>query len=377
MNIPLSNPDITEKEIEAVVSVLKTPNLSLGPKLQEFEQKFAAYIEARHAIAVNSGTSGLHLCMRALDIKDGDEVITTPFSFIASANCILFERAKPVFVDIRQDTLNIDENRIEEKITERTRAILPVHVFGYPCDMEKINRIAKKHGLAVVEDACETLGAEIKGRKTGTFGDCAVYAFYPNKQMTTGEGGMVVTNTDKIADLARSMRNQGRDEGMGWLAHNRLGYNYRMSDINCALGISQLERIKEILAKREQVAKLYNQRLSEIEELVTPPMGNRDYCRSWFVYVIRLDDSFCQEQRDEIIKELRAQGVGCNVYFPAIHLQPFYRDSLGFKPGDFPITEKVSERTIALPFFNSLEENEVSQVVNTLKSIINKVKIHG
>jgi len=374
MKIPLSNPDITEKEIQAVVSVLRTPNLSLGPKLPEFEEAFAKYIGVKHAVALNSGTSGLHLCIRALDIKDGDEVITTPFSFIASSNCILFERAKPVFVDIRQDTLNIDEDRIEEKITSKTKAILAVDVFGYPCDMQRIRKIAQKHGLKVIEDACEAIGAEVKGKKSGSFGDCGVFAFYPNKQMTTGEGGMLVTNDDKIAGLARSMRNQGRDEGMKWLAHDRLGYNYRLSDINCALGIVQLQRIDEILAKREKAAERYFSKLASIEEIILPPRGKGSIKRSWFVYVVRLKDRFSGEQRDQIIKKLKEKGIGCNSYFPPIHLQPFYQKQFGFNRGDFPLTEKVADRSLALPFYNNLTAAQIDQVAENLAAIIREVK---
>jgi len=377
MNIPLSNPDITQQEIDAVVAVLKNPQLSLGPKLLEFEKKFARYIGAKHAVAVNSGTSGLHLCVRALDLQDGDEVLTTPFSFIASANCLLFERARPVFVDIREDTLNIDETKLAEMINAKTKAILPVHVFGLPCTMPTIIKIAKKHHLAVIEDACEAIGAELGGKKAGTFGDCSVFAFYPNKQITTGEGGMIVTNNDRIAVLAASMRNQGRDEGMGWLAHNRLGYNYRISDINCALGIVQLARIEEIVNKRQQVAQLYQSALAEIEEISLPPASSGFLKRSWFVYVIKLDRAFKQRHRDEIIRQLRAKGIGCNVYFPAIHLQPFYRKKFGYKPGDFPITESVADRTIALPFYNNLSKKGIKHVVDALKSIINQVKKHG
>ena len=374
MKIPLSRPDITKKEIEAVVSVLETPNLSLGPKLPEFEKKFARYIGTEYAVAVNSGTSGLHLCIKALDIKDGDEVITTPFSFIASANCILFERAKPVFVDIREDTLNIDEEEIEKRITKKTKAILPVHVFGYPCDMLKVSRIARKYNLAVIEDSCEAIGAEISGRKVGTFGDCAVFAFYPNKQMTTGEGGMIVTDNSRIADLAKSLRNQGRDGGMKWLAHRRLGYNYRLSDINCALGIAQMERLKELLKKREKIAGLHHKYLSPIEEIILPPQGDARIKRSWFVYVIRLNESFSERQRNELIEKLRAKGSDCNVYFPAIHLQPFYKSQFKYKKGDYPVTEMVCGRTIALPFYNDLSEKKIKFIAKSLKELIREVK---
>jgi len=372
MNIPLSGPDITSKEIEAVVSVLKTKYLSLGPKLTLFEEKFAQYIGVKYAVALNSGTSALHLCVRALGIHDGDEVITTPFSFVASTNCFLFERAKPVFVDIDPDTLNIDEDEIEAKITKKTKAILPVHVFGYPANMKKIRQIAKKHNLYIIEDACEAIGAEIGGRKAGTFSDCAVFAFYPNKQMTTGEGGMLVTNNRKIAETARSLRNQGRDS-MAWLTHNRLGYNYRLSDINCALGLAQLDRISQLLSKREKIALKYKNALADIDEIILPPLTSKSVKRSWFVFVIRLKDDFSSKQRDELIELLKANGIGCNVYFPTIHLQPYLKE-YGFKKGDFPITEAVSERTIALPFFNNLADNEINYVVKQLKVNILKVK---
>jgi perosamine synthetase len=282
-----------------------------------------------------------------------------------------------VFADIRTDTLNIDEDKIEARITKKTKAILPVHVFGYPCEMPKIAALAKQRGLTVIEDACEAIGASIGGKKAGTFGDCSVFAFYPNKQMTTGEGGMVVTNNDKLADLAVSMRNQGRDEGMGWLAHSRLGYNYRLSDINCALGLAQLRRIDEIIAKRKKVAEVYQQQLSEIDELILPPMGSGVLERSWFVYVVRLKKQFSEQQRNELIKLLRGEGIGCNVYFPAIHLQPFYQRLYGFKRGDFPVTEAISNHTIALPFFNQLKSEMIGRVVVALKKNIKKVKSNG
>lgn len=373
MNIPLSSPDIIKKDIDAVVSVLKTNQLSLGPKLDEFEEKFARYIGTKYAIALNSGTSALHLCVKALGIGQGDEVITTPFSFIASSNCILFESAKPVFVDIRKDTLNIDEDKIKAKITKKTKAILPVHVFGYPAEMEKINSIAQKHKLVVIEDACEAIGASIKTKKAGNFSDCAVFAFYPNKQMTTGEGGMIVTNDAQIAKLAKSYRNQGRDN-MAWLAHDRVGYNYRLSDINCALGISQLSRIGEILTKRKNVANLYLKGLGEISEIILPPVDNGQNTRSWFVFVIRLQDNFGEQQRDKLIQLLKKDGIGCNTYFPSIHLQPAYTKQFGYKKGDFKITEEISKHTIALPFYNRLSGKEINYIANKLKINLKKIK---
>lgn len=367
MKIPLSSPDITQKEKDAVMQVLETPTLSLGPRLVEFEKKFAHFIGVKHAIAVNSGTSGLHLCIKALGIQDGDEVITTPFSFIASANCALFERAKPVFVDIREDTLNLDEEKIEQAISKsaksRTKAILPVHVFGYPAQMDKIRKIAKKNHLSVIEDSCEAIGAEIKGKKVGSFSDVAVFAFYPNKQMTTGEGGMIVTNSSRIAELCQSLRNQGR-ASMKWLSHDRVGYNYRLSEMNCALGIAQLSRIKEILAKRAKVAAKYNELLKH-PNIILPPQNDKNLTRSWFVYVIRLKD-LSRAKRDELAKYLEKNNIQTGEYFPAIHLEPIYR-KLGYKKGDFPITEKVSASTLALPFYNNLENEKIEYISEKIK----------
>lgn len=387
MKIPLSNPDITKPERDAVLNVLNTPHLSLGPKLVEFEAKLAEYIGSRYSVAVNSGTSGLHLCVRALDIKDGDEVLTTPFSFISSANCILFERGKPIFVDIDEKTLNIDLNKLEEKVVQskntgsRLKAILPVHVFGRPCKMDEIIEIANHHKLKVIEDACEAIGAEYltshfkhknnkeRWQKMGTFGECGVFAFYPNKQITTGEGGMIVTDDENIYKLCRSMRNQGRDESHEWLQHGRLGFNYRISDINCALGIEQLKRIDEIIKKRETVAKLYNKRLNKIEELIIPHFEKNKRI-SWFVYIIRLTDSHSHEERNLTLNRLRERGIQCSNYFSPIHLQPFYKKMFGYKKGDFPVTEKVSERTIALPFYNNLKEEQIDYICENLKQII-------
>lgn len=379
MKIPLSNPDITEKERDNVLEVLDTPNLSLGPKLIEFERKFADYIGCRYAVAVNSGTSGLHLCLKALDIKDGDSVITSPFSFVASANCLLFERANPIFVDIDEKTLNIDIHQLEEKIQELRsghkilKAVLPVHIFGRSCEIDEIMELARKYELYVIEDACEAVGAEYFTEKTwkkvGAFGNCGVFAFYPNKQMTTGEGGMIVTDDENIYKLCRSMRNQGRSENDAWLQHERLGYNYRISDINCALGIAQLERIEEILTKREKVANFYHHKLIEVEEVVIPQSENNKKI-SWFVYVVRLVDRYSQKDRDYVLNQLKARGISCSNYFSPIHLQPFYQKMFGYKKGDFPITEKISERTIALPFFNNLREEQIDDVCDNLKEII-------
>ena len=375
MHIPLSSPDITEIEKKYVLDVLNTSNLSLGPKLPEFEARVADYVGTRYAVAVNSGTSGLHCCIKALGIGDDDLVITTPFSFVASANCILFERAKPVFVDIDPLTYNIDATRLEKTIhglgpqASKLKALLPVHVFGHPCDMNKIGDIARKYNLKIIEDACEALGAEFNGKKVGTFGDCGVFAFYPNKQMTTGEGGVVITDKEYIASLCRSLRNQGRDDDSSWLAHARLGYNYRLSDINCALGIAQLERIDEILAKRARVAEMYNQRLKDLGGIRTP-FKSKNIKMSWFVYVVLLDEKYNRDDRDKILLGLREKGIGCNNYFVPIHLQPFYMDMFGYRKGDFPVTEHTAERTIALPFYNNLQEHQIDYVVKNLKTLL-------
>ncbi len=369
MKIPLARPDITEREIQAVVSVLRTPQLSLGPKLQEFEQKIASYAGARYAVAVNSGTSALHLIVRALGLTEGDEVITTPFSFVASSNCLLFERVTPVFADIDPQTLNIDVRQIEPKITEKTKAILAVDVFGHPAEWDELERIARKYNVKLIEDSAEALGAEYKGRKAGSFGDAAVFAFYPNKQITTGEGGVVLTNSEEIAKLCRSLRNQGRGETNEWLQHERLGYNYRLSEINCALGIAQLERLDEILRKRERVAQLYNERLQKIQSVHVPYRAPHVKI-SWFVYVIRLSDEYSQSDRDRVIEGLRGRGIQCGKYFSPIHLQPFYRELFDYKPGDFPVTESVAARTIALPFYNTLTEEQIDYIVTALKAVL-------
>lgn len=361
--IPLAQPDIGEEEIRLVNEVLRSGWLSMGPKVVEFEERFADYIGSKHAIAVNSGTSGLHLCIKSLGIKQGDEVITSPFSFIASSNCIMFEGAKPVFVDIDPHTLNLDAEKIEDSITENTKAILPVHAFGQPCDMDAIMAIAEEYNLAVVEDACEAIGAEYKGKKAGTFGNASVFAFYPNKQITTGEGAMIVTDDDNIAKLCRSLRNQGRSEDAEWLNHLRLGYNYRLDEMSCALGIGQLNRIDELLEKRSRVAEEYTKRLSRVDDVVTQYLS-LDVKMSWFVYVIQVSQNI---NRNEVMKYLREHGVSCRPYFTPIHLQPFYKDTFGYKEGDFPICERVCNSTIALPFYGNMDKQTIEEVCSVLR----------
>ena len=374
MKVPLSRPWVTKEDIEAVGEVLMTPNLSLGPKLVDFENMLAKVAQRKYAVAVNSGTSALHLIVKSLGIKEGDEVITTPFSFIASSNSILFENAKPVFVDIRSDTYNIDPDLIEMSITDKTRAILAVDVFGQPADWDEISEIAKKYHLKLIEDSAESIGSEYRGMKAGSFGDAAIFGFYPNKQITTGEGGVVVTDREDVYKLSKSMRNQGRGEVDTWLEHMRLGYNYRIADINCALGISQLQRLDEIIEKRSQLANLYYEKLKDIEEVVTPYIAPTTTKMSWFVYVVLLNKKFNRVQRDAVIEKLAALGVESREYFSVIHLQPFYRGKFGFKKGDFPIAESISERTIALPFYTMMNEEEVDYVVDSLKKVLLEVK---
>jgi perosamine synthetase len=380
MQVHLARPDITDKEIEIVNEVIRCPILALGPKLKEFEQAIADYVGVKHAIAVNSGTSGLHLLIRAFGIGDGDEVITTPFSFIASSNCIVYERAKPVFVDIEPDTANIDPSLIEDAITPRTRAILPVDAFGQPAKLDIIRELARRHGLAVIEDSCESLGSEYKGTKAGNsaFADAAVFAFYPNKQITTGEGGMVVTDDDRIAFLCKSMRNQGRGEAGVWLSHERLGYNYRMDELSAALGVVQMSRIEELILKRKRVADMYNIRLSEISGVRLPYIAPEVTRMSWFVYVIRVgvDEPTPERQsrvRDHVMKRFKEAKIGCRPYFTPIHLQPFYRTELGLEEEMFPVTEHAGRTSIAIPFHNHITGAEVEYVAEILENALNEV----
>jgi perosamine synthetase len=365
--IPLSAPDVTPQDRERVLAVLSGRSLSLGPLLPAFEAAMAAAAGTRFAVAVNSGTSALHLCVKAANIEPGDEIVTTPFSFVASANCILYEQATPDFVDIELDTYNINPAQVASTIGPRTRAVIPVHVFGRPCDMSAIMAIAKRHQLTVIEDACEAIGASIDGQRAGGIGHSGTFAFYPNKQITTGEGGAIVTNDEETARLCRSWRNQGRGEDGAWLQHERLGYNYRLSDINCALGLGQLSRLDHILAARSRAAAMYREELSTIPEVVLPFPASRGTEISWFVFVLRLQDEFRQEDRDAILQSLRNDGIGCNNYFAPIHLQQFYRERFGFRPGQFPITEHVAARTIALPFFNTLTREQVQAVAASLR----------
>jgi perosamine synthetase len=394
MNIPMGSPDITAAEIEAVNQVLQTPYLSIGPCIAEFEERFAAWIGARHTVAVSSGTAGLHLCIIAAGVNEGDLVVTSPFSFVASANVILYERAIPVFVDIDPRTLNIDPTLVAEAAHDlakggeaarrwlppvlrrqlsgfrsRLSAILPVHVFGQPADMDPIMEVARQHGVEVIEDACEAVGAEYKGRKAGTFGDAGVFGFYPNKQMTTGEGGVISTDRNDWRDLFRSLRNQGRDLHDTWLNHSRLGYNYRLDEISAALGLAQLRRMEELLVKREQVAQWYNERLKDMEGVQTPSVSPTTTRMSWFVYVIRVASNI---NRNAVMAALEERGIPSRPYFSSIHLQPFYRERFGYREGDFPVTEAVARSVLALPFFSTMNEEQVDYVCKHLMAVLGR-----
>lgn len=367
LQIPLARPDIGEKEIEYVTSVLKSRILSIGAEVKKFEKSIRELVGVKHAIAVNSGTSALHLAVRACGIKDGDEVITTPFSFIASTNCILFERGKPVFVDIDPRTYNIDIKKIEEKITPRTKAILPVNIFGQPFDIDAINDIARRHNLLVIQDSCEALGSAWQGKMVGSQADVAVFSFYPNKQVTTGEGGIIVTDDDTIASLCRSMRSQGRPVTGTWLEHERLGYNYRLSEIHAAIGVAQMERIGEIISARQRIADLYSEGLKSVTKVKTPWVDDRVTTMSWFVYVIALDAKI---DRDKVLYRLQEAGIGCKPYFTSIHFQPHIIKMTGYSPGDFPVTEDIAARVIALPFFSEMTVAQVHKVVETLVELL-------
>jgi perosamine synthetase len=366
--IPLARPVVGEEETRLVAEVLASGQLSLGPKTLEFEQRFAGRVGASHASAVSSGTAGLHLALRAVGVKDGDEVITSPFSFVASANVALYERARPVFADIDPVTLNLDPKAAEAAITERTKAILPVHIFGYPADMDAFEGIAERHGLAIVEDACEALGAvHADGLPVGGRGNPAVFGFYANKQMTTGEGGMVVMGDGAMKVRIDSERNQGRAPDMGWLDHDRLGFNYRLSDIACAVGIAQLDRLNGMLEDRVRVAELYREALSGIDGLTLPCQDVDGARRGWFVFVVQLPEAV---DRKDAIRKLAERGVQSKLYLPAIHLMKLYREQFGYEVGSFPVCEDVAARSLALPFFPGLASAHVERVKAALESVI-------
>ncbi len=390
ISIPMSSPDLTDAELAAMQDVVQTRYLSIGPYINAFEEGFTSYLGVSHAAGVNSGTSGLHLCTIAAGIGPGDLVITTPFSFIASANCILYEQAVPIFVDVDPATGNIDPALVAEAASDilqggaaarpwlppalrdapptgRLKALLPVHAFGNPADMDPLLEVARKHNLLVIEDACEAMGAEYRGRKAGTLSDAAVFAFYPNKQMTTGEGGMIVTDHEAWDSLFRSLRNQGRDVFNAWLDHNRLGYNYRLDEMSAAIGAVQLQRIEELIAKRERVAAWYNERLQAVDLVEVPQVAPTTTRMSWFVYVVRIRPP---ASRDTVMQLLAEWGIPSRPYFSPIHLQSFYREKFGYQRGDFPVTEELGDYSLALPFSSVMTEEQVEIVCHYLEQSI-------
>lgn len=388
MKIPLSSPDIGGLEIEYVTRVLRSNQLSLGPVLAEFEEQFARYAGTKYAIACSSGTAALHMCVRALDLGSEAEVITTSFSFVASVNCLLFEGVFPRLIDIDRETLNLDANLVSDflrykctrdrdgKLTSKesgriVKAILPVHVFGLPADMQALEELASEYGLAILEDACEAIGAEYRGRRVGTFGKAGVFAFYPNKQMTTGEGGMVVTDDAGIAERCKSLRNQGRDADGRWLKHVCLGYNYRLSDIQAALGLAQLKRIDDMLADRAAVAERYIRLLSSEESLALPKTPAHSK-RSWFVFVIRTTGPRAEQKRDTLRAQLAEAGIASQIYFPPIHEQPYFKE-LGYaRTCDLSVTESVSKTCLAIPFFARLSDAQIDFVVTSIREALDR-----
>ena len=377
MKLPMSQPDVGDAERAAVDEVLRGTTLALGPRLELFEQRVVTYVGARHGVGVSSGTAGLHLGMLAAGVRPGDVVVTTPFSFIASANCALYVGARPAFVDVEPVALTLDPERLERTVRrllrrgERVRAIVPVHVFGQAADMDPIMTVARRYGLAVIEDACEAIGTEYRGRPAGTLGDAAVFAFYPNKQMTTGEGGMIVTDLPAWERLFRSLRNQGRDDSGTWLEHVRLGYNYRLDELSAALGAVQIERLDDLLARRAQVAAWYGERLANVSGVSLPATAAWTTRTSWFVYVVRLDSDV---DRDAMIHALAERGVPARAYFPPIHLQPFYRRQFGFRPGDFPVAEAAGATCLALPFFTAMRLDQVDTVAGALAEVLREAR---
>ena len=386
--IPMSSPDLTREERLAVTQVMRTPNLSMGSRIQAFEESFRQFTGMKYAIGVNSGTAGLHLCIRAAGVQDGDLVITTPFSFVASANVILFERGVPVFVDVDPLTGNIDPKLVIEAVEDLSRggqsaqkwlprsgvadaaklkALLPVDVFGQPADLEPIVKIAREFGLKVIEDACEALGAEYYLGKAGTIGDYGIYAFYPNKQITTGEGGMIVTDDEYAANLIMALRNQGRAPGDTWLQHTHLGYNYRLDEMSAALGAVQMSRLGDLLQKRDQVATWYAERLAEIPGVESPQIAPGTTRPSWFVYVIRFAPGY---DRDLVARELDQKGIPARPYFLPIHLQPYMVSRFGYRKGDFPITEDLGRRGLAIPFSGVMTEQQVETVCENIAEIV-------
>jgi perosamine synthetase len=366
--VPLSAPYVDEREEELVLEALRSGRLALGPMLERFEQALAERVEAPYVAAVSSGTAGLHLAVRLLGLGPGDEVVTSPFSFVASANCVLYEGASPVFADVDPSTLNLDPDAVEAAITPRTKAILPIDIFGYPADLAELQAIAERHGLAILEDACEALGAEYRGRPLGSFGHPTVFAFYPNKQMTTGEGGAVALESKEDWNVVKSLSNQGRSDSGEWLTHSRLGYNYRLDELSAALGIAQLEKLEHVLALRREVASRYSELLGDVDGVELLRADDTNHRRSWFVYVVRLDPA---TGRDGVIGRLAHERIATKPYLPSIHLQPYYRERFGYVEGILPVAEAASACTLALPFHTALEAGEQERVVEALRRALN------
>ena len=389
--VPMSSPDLNDADRQAVLEVLHTNYLSMGPKIDEFEKAVAEYAGVENAIGVNSGTAGLHLCVRAAGLRSGDYVITTPFSFVASSNVLLFENIIPVFVDVDARTGNIDPEKVREAVVDLTsseadkmkrwlprkgidkpgtlKGILAVDVFGQPADYDKLEEISRENNLVLIEDSCEAIGAEFNHQKAGTFGNFGVFAFYPNKQMTTGEGGMVVTNNSSAADIMRALRNQGRAPGDNWLQHTHLGYNYRLDEMSAALGLSQMKRIDNLISEREKVAEWYNTHLKAIDGIEIPFVSSQTTRMSWFVYVIRIDERF---NRDRTAEKLEAAGIPVRPYFLPIHLQPYMVERFGYQKGDYPVTEDLGNRSLALPFSGVMTEDQVQSVCTSLEKCLCK-----
>lgn len=364
--VPLAQPFLNGREIELVTEVIRSGRLSLGPMTTRFETMFAEFVGTKHAVSVSSGTAGLHVAALTAGWGPGDEVITSPFSFVSSANIARYTGATVTFADIDEQTLNMDPAAVEAAVTSKTKGIVPVDIFGWPVDMDALATIADQHGLTMVEDACEALGASYKGRQVGTAGVPAVFAFYANKQMTTGEGGMLVTDDDSLADQWRSLINQGRADSGQWLAHDRLGYNYRLSDIASAVGVAQLEKLPRILAMRQQVAAEYTRLLADVPGITTPLADEGGNVRSWFVYWVVLDDGL---DRNDVMLQLTERGVQCKPYLPSIHLQPYFRE-LGFCEGMFPVSESISARSLAIPFFPQMSPQQQERVVAELRDVL-------
>jgi perosamine synthetase len=365
--VPLAQPDIGPREEELVREVLRSGQLSLGPMGERFEREFAAWLGLEDAVMTSSGTAALHLGVRMVGWGAGDEVLTSPFSFVASANCLLYEGARPVFVDVEEESLDVDPAAAAEAVGERTVGLLPVHIFGYPAAMPELEALAQRHGLGILEDACEALGAvDSEGRKVGARGNLATFAFYANKQMTTGEGGMIVPRGADEAARLRSERNQGRAVDMGWLDHDRLGFNYRLSDLAAALGVAQVEKLDSLLERRAAVARMYEERLGGIEGLRTPISGRGSEVRSWFVYTVRLPQG---ADRDATIARLGERGIASKAYLPCIHLFPHLRE-LGYREGQFPVAEAASADSLALPFFPAMSGAQVDRVCQELAAAL-------